>query len=136
MDLFITRYKLDIENKGMTPAYESRGAKMHIDVTLTAGLSVGVNNWMVIQDYNGSDHNTIQFETHKEFEELPQKWNWKEANWDIFQNELNKQQINLPHLITQKKCDEALVKYYKAINNAMKKAIPRMKGRLVDRNNP
>ena len=36
MDLFITRYKLDIENRGDTPTYESKGAKTHIDVTLTS----------------------------------------------------------------------------------------------------
>ena len=80
MDLFITRYKLDIENKGTIPTYESRGAKTYIDATLTARLSVSVNNWMVSQEYNGSDHNTITFETYKEYEEIPQKWNWKEAN--------------------------------------------------------
>ena len=47
LDLFIAHHKLDIENQGLTPTFQARGAQTIIDITLTARLSVSVTNWNV-----------------------------------------------------------------------------------------
>ena len=52
LDLFIAHH---IENQGLTPTFQARGAQTIIDITLTARLSVSVTNWTVSQEYNGSD---------------------------------------------------------------------------------
>ena len=44
LELFIAKYKLQIENNSHIPTYESRGAATCIDITLTAGLGVSVQN--------------------------------------------------------------------------------------------
>ena len=55
-------FNLQVENTCHTPTNESRGAKTCIDVTLTARLSVSVQDWHVSREENGSDHNTINFQ--------------------------------------------------------------------------
>ena len=61
LELFIAKHNLHIENNSHTPTYESRGAKTCIDITLTSRLDVSVKNWHVNQDFNGSDHNNIEY---------------------------------------------------------------------------
>ena len=50
LDLFIAHHKLDIENQGLTPTFQARGAQTIIDITLTARLSVSVTDWTVSQE--------------------------------------------------------------------------------------
>ena len=42
LEIFIAKFKLNIENNCHTPTYESRGAKTCIDITLTTRLVVTV----------------------------------------------------------------------------------------------
>ena len=61
LELFIAKYKLNVENNSHIPTYESRGAETCIDVTLTARLGVSTADWEVNREYNGSDHNSIKY---------------------------------------------------------------------------
>ena len=70
LDLFIAQHKLDIENQGLTPTFQARGAQTIIGITLTARLSVSVTNWSVSQEYNGSDHNTITFQVEQDKQKI------------------------------------------------------------------
>ena len=81
LDLFIAHHKLDIENQGLTPTFQARGAQTIIDITLTARLSVSVTNWTVSQEYNGSDHNTITFQVEQDRQKIEPTWKWHKAHF-------------------------------------------------------
>ena len=136
LDLFIAKYGLDIENRGNTPTFCGRGCATFIDITLTRGLSVTVKEWEVCTDYNGSDHNTIKFYTDMDYETIESTWKWQDADWDKFQSLLKSADINIPHIIYQKDCDQLLTKYYKLIYQAMKQSIPKNQPKIIDKNNP
>ena len=44
LELFIVQYNLQVENNSHDPTYESRGAAICIDITLTTRLAVTVSN--------------------------------------------------------------------------------------------
>ena len=136
IDLFIARHQLHIENTGNTPTFQARNCETFIDVTLTSNLAVSVADWRVCQDYNGSDHNTILFHTHTDLDRTEPQWRWDKADWDLFQAEVKKADLNIPHIIFQEDCDTIVTEYYKIIYKAMKKAIPKSKPKIIDKNNP
>ena len=109
LDLFIAKFGLDIENKGNTPTFCGRGCATFIDITLTRGLSVTVKDWEVCTEYNGSDHNTIRFYTDMDYETVQSTWKWQDADWDKFQALLKSADLNMPHIIYQKDCDQILL---------------------------
>ena len=88
LELFIAKYKLNIENNSHTPTYESRGAATCIDVTLTARLGVSVVDWEVNREFNGSDHNSIEFKMIVDKIKLEPQWIWAKANWELFADKI------------------------------------------------
>ena len=44
---FIGQYNLKVENQGKIPTFQAAIGSSIIDVTLTAGISVTINNWRV-----------------------------------------------------------------------------------------
>ena len=96
-ELFIAQYKLNVENNSHIPTYESRGTGTCIDVTLTARLGVSATDWEVNREYNGSDHNSIEYKLKVDKIKVEPQWLWAKADWDLFAAEIDK------HLITETK---------------------------------
>ena len=71
-----------------------------------------------------------------DYEEVESTWKWQDADWDKFQSLLKTADINIPHIIYQKDCDQLLTKYYKLIYRAMKQTIPRSQPKIIDKNSP
>jgi len=136
LDEFIATHGLKIENNGQTPTYESRNTGTCIDITLTKGLSVSVNNWRVDQNYNGSDHNTILFSTKTQFEKVEPTWLYNKADWEGFASAMELKTLIFPDNITCKDLETVLNQFYKFIKQAMSKFIPKSKGKVLDLNNP
>ena len=137
LDEFIAKYDLQIENNSHTPTFESRGAKTCIDVTFTKRLSVTCKDWRVNQDFNGSDHNTIEFYMDRETMEIPERPLWHKADWDLFKKESNKQiNMTVPEVITEKQLDEVVENLYKGIQKCIDIAVPKAKPKIIDCNNP
>ena len=137
LELFIARYKLHIENNSHIPTYESRGAATCIDITLTARMGVSVQNWEVSRDFNGSDHNSIEFDLKTDKITLEPQWIWSQANWELFSSEIKNNLITQSkYAITQRDCDNMVNALYNVISNALEKAVPKSKKRIVDKNNP
>ena len=61
-----------------------------IDITISSRLPVAIHDWRVCRDYNGSDHNTIQFTLEADILELPPVRNYGKADWLEFTYELSK----------------------------------------------
>ena len=74
LELFIAKYKLNVENNSHIPTYESRGAETCIDVTLTARLGVSIADWEVNREYNGSDHNSIEYKLKVDIIKVEPQW--------------------------------------------------------------
>ena len=105
-------------------------------MTLTKGLISAVLNWRVNTNYNGSDHNTIEFQVAQDIAVIPKVWVWHKANWPLFQDKLKSITYDIPNNITQDVCEDMLSKLYYTINKAMIKSIPRSKTKTIDKNNP
>ena len=136
LELFIAHHKLDIENQGLTPTFQARGAQTIIDITLTARLSVSVTNWTVSQEYNGSDHNTITFQVEQDKQKIEPTWKWHKADWTGFTLALQYNPLRIPPTLTQRKCETLLDDFYKELERAMKDNIPKTKPKIIDKNNP
>ena len=136
LEEFIAEANLIIENIGREPTYESRGRQTRIDITVSRDLKLGIKNWRVDRDYNGSDHNTILFEIEQDVVYLPKKWKWHKADWELFGQELSSFKSTLKGNIKDEDCEVELEHIYSCIGKAMKKAIPKSKPTIVDRNNP
>ena len=134
-DELIANNNLIIENVGHSPTFESRGNKTCIDVTLTRGLRQTIQYWFVDRGYNGSGHNYIKFSLQTEVVTRPKIWQWHKADWEIFRSEMKKLEYKMPTVLNQGCCEEMLSRLYKSLNKCMKKAIPKLKPKLVDRNN-
>ena len=106
---FILQYGLKVENQGLAPIFEvKRGTKLvqtHIDVTLTRGLSVRLQNWRVNRDYNASDNNTICFEIETSKPELDLIRPWSKADWLLFKETLNGANYGVSVDMSMKKLD-------------------------------
>ena len=137
LELFIAKYKLHIENNSHIPTYESRGAATCIDITLTARMGVSVQKWEVNRGFNGSDHNSIEFELMTDKITLEPQWIWSQANWEMFSIEIKNNLITQSkYAITQRECDNMVNALYNTISKALDKAVPKSKKRIVDKNNP
>ena len=136
LEVFLADTGLIIENIGKEPTYESRGRSTRIDITLSKNLRQAVLDWRVDREYNGSDHNTILFDVRQDIINLPRTWNWKKADWDVYENKLRKYKSTLPKNIKDEDCEFELINLYKEINGAMKVAIPKAKPITIDKNNP
>ena len=134
-DELIANNNLTIENIGNSPTYESRGKKTCIDVTLTRGLRRTIKDWRVDRTYNWSDHNYINFSLQTEKITIPKIWQWHKADWVTFKCEMKKLENKLPTVLNQDCCEIMLNKLYQCLNRSMKKAIPKTKPKLVDKNN-
>jgi len=136
VDDFIARHKLNIENTGVTPTFQARGAATIVDITLTARLAVNISHWSVSQEYNGSDHNTITFIAETDKHTIEPTWKWHKADWQKFTAQLQKSKLKIPSQLTQTTCEWVLGKLYKEIDDAMTAHIPKTKPKIIDRNNP
>ena len=136
LEEFIAETGLEVENVGKEPTYESRGNSTRIDITLSRGTRYDVLNWEVDRRYNASDHNTIKFKIGRDKIVLPKTWKWHKADWGKFSDSLLNYKTTLPNLIKDEDCEKELTNIYRHINSAMKKAIPKSKAVIVDKNNP
>ena len=99
----------------------------YIDVTLSRGLDEIIANWSVNTDFNGSDHNTIEFNldlsTVPESEEVRL---WDSTDWLYFKTELKKNEklLYVPMTLDKKKTEKMLDKLYLALNRALDRASP------------
>ena len=132
----IAGHNLNMENIGHTLTFHGGAARTCIDVTLTKGLISAVLDWKVNTNYNGSDHNTIEFHVKQDLAVIPKVWLWHKANWALFQEKMKTMTYNIPNNVINDVCEDMLTKLYRTIDGAMKKAIPRSKAKTVDRNNP
>ena len=79
LDEFIFEYGLKVENIGMIPTFENARSASCIDATLTMG-NIGVREWRVSQDFNGSDHRMITFCIDTNTEPRKSIRNWEKTN--------------------------------------------------------
>ena len=122
---FILESSLWVENRGITPTFQTIRAESFIDVTLTK--SIRVNNWRVSTEYNASDHNTILFNL-EQVEMVPSKEirPWKKADWNRYAIELRKPGFQIPERITCKKLDKMVSYLYGRIEEALDLACPKI----------
>ena len=127
---FILQRGLQVENRGLTPTFETirgnRAIKTHIDVTLTRGLTNGTTNWRVCQEYNASDHNTILFETdyHKPEPEMIRPWS--KADWQTFRRILEEADYGIPEVMSMKKLDKLIERMYAKLERALEVSCPKI----------
>ena len=50
-----------VHNQGRIPTFESKIGKLIIDVKLSYRLPYTLDSWRVLRSYNGTDHNTINY---------------------------------------------------------------------------
>ena len=79
---------------------------------------------------------TIKFRVGKEKIKLPKTWKWHKADWEKFSNSLLHYKTTLPNRIKDENSETELAHIYRCFNLARKKAIPKSKAAIVDRNNP
>ena len=132
----IANHNLSVENIGMEPTYESRGAATCIDVTLTRNLHQSILNWEVCNAYNASDHNTVTYDLKQDLIKIPKTWKWHKADWDVFHTEMLKFKVDIPNTIDQHTCEDMVANFYKSVRHATKKAVPQGKAKIFDKNNP
>ena len=110
----------------MAPTFEikrgNRYIQTHIDVTLTRG--VRAMNWRVSRGYNGSDHNTILFETESHRPEPELARPWSRADWTTFGNILKGANYGVPEIMSMKKLDRLVARTYSHLENALNEACP------------
>ena len=131
LENFILSRGLRVENVGDTPTFQtlrqSCSIATYIDVTLSKGMSGLIKDWLVDTDFNGSDHNTISFFLEGIIDYKATKARiWDSTDWFYFKNELakNNRHLTIPEFLNEKKVEKLLVKFYRAINNALDKASP------------
>lgn len=86
------RLNLTVLNRGSTPTYRRPGFGNSIpDITMISeNLAPRANDWEVMEDYTGSDHNYISFrvvdgvEHHLEPNSLQTEWNVSKINKEVF----------------------------------------------------
>ena len=136
LEAIIDNYNLVIHNRGRLPTYECKLGSSIIDVTLSSRLPMRVDNWRVNRSFNGSDHNTIQFQLVIDTIELPEHRNYDKADWGQFQEELKQINFYTPTQVTQKKLDKMVNKITYSINKATENCCPTLPAKLINKNNP
>ena len=99
-------------------------------------MALSVKHWQVSQEYNGSNHNSIEFELDKEKIMVEEQYQYHKPDWNLFANELRNNNIKIPNEITERTLEKCLDDYYASINKAPEKACPKKKPRIKDKNNP
>lgn len=132
----IASHNMIVENVGHVPTFHGGKARTCIDVTLTKRLHSAIQGWKVNTNYNGSDHNTIEFSADQDCISIPKTWVWHKADWELFRTLFKSIKAYLPEVITNDACEELTNRFYKHLNKAMQKAIPKSRTRTIDRNNP
>ena len=128
---FVLHHGLGVENKGSTPTFQTkRGSNMigtFIDVTLSRGLPHPVQNWRVLTEYNGSDHNTIAFCLQKPKNPPVLIRPWSKADWPLFKQTLGESDFRIPVAMSMKKLDRAVDNLYAKIEHALDVACPKIR---------
>ena len=117
---------LSLANRGRTPTFDTvRGGRPFrsvIDVTVYS--QVHINNWRVDSQYNGSDHNSILFDSPYSPPPPTTGRRWSKADWPLFTSHLEAAQLYTPRMVNCKKLDNMVANLYRAINEALDKACP------------
>ena len=71
-------------------------------------MALSVKNWQISQEYNGSDHNSIEFELDKEKIIVEEQYQYHKADWNLFANELRNDNIKIPNEITERRLEKCL----------------------------
>ena len=121
---FIIEHSLKIENTGTTPTFQSSHYSSCIDVTLSRDIGNAVTDWVVSEEFNGSDHNTISFKIRSHMIEIEPSRDWENCDWSLFSKELSCATFFRPERVTDCKVDKLLGKLYKVINKTLDKACP------------
>jgi len=121
---------------GNEPTFECSTGKSIIDLTLSRGLKLQINEWKVCKADNHSDHHTLRYYLVDEVIELPPVRPWDKADWTMFSNEASKQNITLPEYINQGVVEKLVDQLYDCIDRAIDKACPKTKASKVVLSNP
>ena len=131
---FILRNNLHVENRGDATTYHAfrRGQRIDsaINVTLTKDL-IPLHNWRVHDgSFNGSDHHTISWTLPIEMEDRPLIRPWLKADWKVFREHLEDHDFHIPEILTTRKLDKLLWRWYKAVDDALNAACPKRLAKL------
>ena len=126
---FILQHGLTVENRGNAPTYHAfrhgENIDTYIDVTVTKGIGP-LHNWRVHDHtFNASDHHTITWLLPIEVGEKPMVRPWKKAKWDIFTKHIDDYEFHIPEVLTTRKLEKLLHRWYKVVNAALDKACPK-----------
>ena len=133
---FIIENNIKLENIGSTPTFECSTGKSIIDLTLSRGLKLTVNQWRVCKKDNHSDHHTIRYCIEDYVMEIAEHRLWEKADWTMFQVLLQSQPIKHPEYINSGVVENMLDKVYKKIENALDGACPMAKASTAVSSNP
>lgn len=131
---FITDNDLIIENRpGNLHTYSSESAESNIDVTIsTPRASILIEHWEVQDGWTTSDHRciliVINLKPSKTFKERSwHRYNTHKADWELFQNSLNKElhQKDQSRIRNKTELIEAVDSLNKSLRKACNKAIPK-----------
>lgn len=138
---------LQILNSGTTPTFDTVRGDQHltsyVDITAcTVDILDRVNDWRVVEDLTGSDHNGIEFRVSLqkslgcEIKRTTRIYNTKKANWAQFCGKLDKiltENIitidNINKIDNTKQLDEVTQQYTDSIIKACSHTIPKKKDR-------
>ena len=127
---------LTVENVGHVPTFHGGNSRTCIDVTLTKNLRTSIKEWKVNTEYNGSDHNTIEFSTDQEHTTIPKIWKWHKADWCKFREKMDQIEYKLPTVISTDVCEDMLKIFYTTLDRALQISVPKTKEKVIDSNNP
>ena len=133
---FIAQNQLYVENIGLVPTFQTKWGSSIIDITLTKRLAVSVLNWRVYEGYNGSDHNSIEYDVCTDIREQKQQLLLHKADWEVFASELDSRPMRLPSEMTEQRLEKCVLQFYRAIDKSLKKACPLGQVKERDQNNP
>ena len=131
---FILNNNLNVENRGNSPTFHAyrrgRNIDTYIDVTLSKGM-IPLNNWRVhAASFNGSDHHTITWSVPMELNKRPMIRPWLKAKWKVFTEHIDNYDFHVPEVLTTRKVDKLLCRWYKVVGEALDKACPKREAML------
>ena len=129
LEQFILEHGLWVENRGITPTFQTLQAESFIDVTLTKDIRV--LNWRVSSSYNASDHNTILFSLDHVLSVPPRDIRpWKQADWPKFTQQMRQPGYTIPDRITPKKLDKMVSYFYHRVEEALDLSCPKISAKV------
>jgi hypothetical protein len=134
-DFFIER-NLKIENIGNTPTFECSTGKSIIDLTLSRGVRLTINEWRVCKVENHSDHHTIRFSLEDSVTDIDAHRLWDKADWSRFKALLEGKDIKLPEYINSGVIDNLVDQLYNCINQALDDSCPMAPASKIINSNP